>query len=701
MPVAPRVAPIRPARRAHPLPLRVLPFLFLVLMLALLMLDARPARAQAPPLPGETSIYLPFGAVFRVTQPIAAGGAHSCAVLPTGIVRCWGGNDHGQLGDGTTISSMLPVTVQGLSGVHAVAAGNASTCAAAGDGVYCWGDGFGLTPVRIEGVPRATQLAFWEGHVLYSVGHRQSCALGTDGSVICWAPDSPAVRVDEIDGATALASGVPCALVEGGGLRCWGGWPFGPEGGVQSWPGVSSATSAAGREYCGLRGCNYTLAVLSGEGKVASWFGQCGYSHCDAPSTPDQEFPLESIGVRAVALAGGPGGICALQDNGRVLCRDTYDSSSGVGGLGDSFTDGQSATSVEFTLAVAVGSNHACALGVQGISCWGSNEEGQLGSPAAIARSSVPLPVPYWLQGTLDAAADYQMTCNVGGQGNVACWGQSGNARYAIFAPQGILTAAPASAIDVGGGSGCALLPGIGIACWDADWSVTQGFSHIVPGAQDVTSLALAVGFGCFTNEQAQVWCWRGSWTGVVVPPGTTIRLFQVPGLQGVKSLAAGGEHACAVANGKVSCWTWPGPYPEVGLSSVEIIPGLSNVRRIAGGDTHTCALRSDGDVLCWSMSADEPTPVAASGVDHAIAIAASGMRTCALRNDGAVLCWDPANPSPTEIFRMQGATALTIGDGHACVTVDSLLYCQGDNSRGQLAQNPGWTPVRVEGLAP
>ena len=96
---------------------------------------------------------------------IAAGYNHTCAILQDATLRCWGSNAAGQLGDGTTVDRALPVSsVSGLSQVAAVAGGSVHTCAATNDGaVYCWGSndsgqlGDGsttnhLTPTQVRGV---------------------------------------------------------------------------------------------------------------------------------------------------------------------------------------------------------------------------------------------------------------------------------------------------------------------------------------------------------------------------------------------------------------------------------------------------------------------------------------------------------------------------------------------------------------------
>lgn len=95
----------------------------------------------------------------------ALGDFHSCAVLKTGRVRCWGNGDDGQLGDGTTKDSDTPVEVVGISDAEAVAVGSGHSCALRRGGrVSCWGrNSFGqlgdgtetkrAKPVEVAGLP--------------------------------------------------------------------------------------------------------------------------------------------------------------------------------------------------------------------------------------------------------------------------------------------------------------------------------------------------------------------------------------------------------------------------------------------------------------------------------------------------------------------------------------------------------------------
>lgn len=101
---------------------------------------------------------------------ITAGLAHTCAIVAGGAVKCWGWNSYGQLGDGSTYvgedsSSNIPVDVNGLTGVITITAGYGHTCAqVTGGAVRCWGYNFNgqlgdgdttdtNVPVTVLGIP--------------------------------------------------------------------------------------------------------------------------------------------------------------------------------------------------------------------------------------------------------------------------------------------------------------------------------------------------------------------------------------------------------------------------------------------------------------------------------------------------------------------------------------------------------------------
>ena len=79
-------------------------------------------------------------AVVACLTEVAAGANHSCALLQTGAVECWGFNVLGELGNGTTATSLVPVPVKGVTNATAIRAGGENTCALLADStVVCWG----------------------------------------------------------------------------------------------------------------------------------------------------------------------------------------------------------------------------------------------------------------------------------------------------------------------------------------------------------------------------------------------------------------------------------------------------------------------------------------------------------------------------------------------------------------------------------
>ena len=178
---------------------------------------------------------------------ITAGYEHTCAVLSGGTVQCWGNNSYGQLGDGTTTDSNVPVSVTGLIGVTAITAGLDHTCALLSAGtVHCWGwnaDGelgngtnagpqtcgasaCSTVPVSVGGLTGVTAI---------SAGYDLTCAVLSGGTVQCWGTNTDGqlgngtntdsnvpVSVTGLTGVTAISAGATCALLSAGTVQCWG-----------------------------------------------------------------------------------------------------------------------------------------------------------------------------------------------------------------------------------------------------------------------------------------------------------------------------------------------------------------------------------------------------------------------------------------------------------------------------------------------
>ncbi len=122
---------------------------------------------------------------------VSAGGFVTCAVLTDGSLRCWGRNDYGFVGDGTEIQRLTPVTPSGMgSGVLSVSVGGLATCALkTNQSVWCWGPNlFGelgdgtttssLVPVQVQSLPA--------NMASVHAGGAHVCAVSSGGGAWCW-----------------------------------------------------------------------------------------------------------------------------------------------------------------------------------------------------------------------------------------------------------------------------------------------------------------------------------------------------------------------------------------------------------------------------------------------------------------------------------------------------------------------------------
>lgn len=130
---------------------------------------------------------------------IAAGGSHTCAITAAGAAYCWGLNTNGQLGDSTNTQRTSPQLVRGAGKLHvAITAGLEHTCTVADTSLnkrlFCWGsnsDGqlglgsTGGTRTYPSQLTAATELAYFDMN--FSAGDRHTCVLSdTSGAVYCW-----------------------------------------------------------------------------------------------------------------------------------------------------------------------------------------------------------------------------------------------------------------------------------------------------------------------------------------------------------------------------------------------------------------------------------------------------------------------------------------------------------------------------------
>ncbi len=357
--------------------------------------DSGTALVAAP-----TDAPVPLGDVTAVALGGGStAGGHTCARLTDGTVRCWGGDTFGQVGDGAVAAARpRPVTVVDLSGVAGLTAGAGHTCAVLTDGTArCWGrNEFGeLGDGTTENRARPVAVAGLAGVAEVGAGENHTCARMSDGTVQCWGQNefgqlgdgttatrpTPAA-VHGIAGATGLAVGGnnACAVLAGGVVRCWGRNSYGElgDGTTESRSESVAVLGIVGASQVAL-GAQHGCARLA-DGTARCW-GQNHYGQLGDGSTTNRPTAVTVAGLAgAVSLGAGENHTCARTADGAVRCWG----SNQHGQLGDGSTIHRAAPVTVAGLStvedVALGRNHGCArLSDRTLRCWGENEYGELG----------------------------------------------------------------------------------------------------------------------------------------------------------------------------------------------------------------------------------------------------------------------------------------------------------------------------------
>jgi alpha-tubulin suppressor-like RCC1 family protein len=348
------------------------------------------------------------GAPIQAVQ-VATGGHHTCVVTPSGSLQCWGSNGYGQLGNGTTTDSLVPVNVVGLPGpVTSITAGYYHTCAQINGGAYCWGyNGYGQLGNNSTASSGVLTLVsgLASGVSTLSAGYYHTCAT-VSGSAKCWGlngnyqlgnntltDSSVPVQVIGLTSGVTRVAGTwyhTCALVSGG-LKCWGAGTSGQLGNgntVQSGVPVQVTGMTSGVTGFAL-GANFTCAIVNSG--LYCWglnsAGQLGNGSLTNSNVP---VAVTGLGAGVTSVSAGNIHACATA-NSAALCWGY----NNWGQIGNNTRTNVSLPSTVIGLGAGVtrvldGYYFSCAQLGTGLKCWGDNTTGALGD-GTLNSSSVPV----------------------------------------------------------------------------------------------------------------------------------------------------------------------------------------------------------------------------------------------------------------------------------------------------------------------
>ncbi len=629
---------------------------------------------QLGQVPPNTTIPWPMHEA-RHWVTVAAGTSHTLALTDQGEVFAWGSNTSGQLGNGTTTDSALPVAVTGLTGVTMIAAGSAQSFAyRASDGaLWGWGDNsqgelaqpdtltISTVPAPISGVGAITALTAGGAHTL---------ALGADGTVYAWGSN---LRGQLGQGDTSLRRS-PTAV------------PL----------GARAIAIAAGGAH--------SIAVTEGDGQAWTWgwnvFGQLGDGTQGQPmqANPTPRKALGVVGVDQVSagdlhsLARTPDGhvwAWGYNTEGQVGDGATTPANTGV------LTPVLLST-IDSVAALDAGGIHSIALRSNGeVWTWGNNQFGACGTNGR-GQHLNPEPVFAGLNGTAVAAGGYHSVV--------------------LSAPRPV-----AHAIDVGDSS-ASVAP------------LTLPLLHDRQGPADVTALAAGWQHVLALDGNHRVWSWGDDSAGQVgTPDGSHVapELVDVPlgDAVGFVQVAARANQSFALrSDGAVFAWG-DNRYGALGLGSVQLadhpvqVPGLARIVAVGAGERHTIALDEDGTVWAWGGNQEgelgkarsttlTTAPTQISGLYGITSIAAGGFHNAAIDIVGTLVLWGDGFHAQLGTGGIDGSTsvvnaalppdvvAVSLGRFHSLALRDGgSVWSFGDASACQLGDGtvPGvWTPMHA-----
>lgn len=583
---------------------------------------------------------------------IALGSSHSCALLQTGRVNCWGHGGYGRLGSGNVNNQTTPSEVQGLDDVIAIAAGYEHTCALLNDRtVKCWGRnatgaiGDGTFVDRFQPVFAANL----NNIAAISIGAYHSCARSLAGAVRCWGfnaqgqigdgtlinrPSSVAVPNLQNGVLQVIAGGYhSCALRTGLPVQCWGLNDYGQLGDEtrinRSAPTDIPNLPITAFELSG--GSQHTCARASGN-NLYCWGraedGRIGFGNSTAPENSSRPRRVSGLRAAPVKLSLLAATACAVTEVGSAHCWGVND--FGQIGEGNAYSSSgpRDVASLQSAVTdIAVGEKHSCAIQSSGAAwCWGRNTDGQLGDATNLDRYSRVAVIG--MNDSVQIATGQAFSCTRTAVGGVWCWGDNVYGQLGNGGGADRNQATPVTGLDsgvvaiaLGHEHACALKNDAKVVCWGHNQAGQLGDSSTVDKAlptpiddafDDYVAISAGEAFSCGLTTTDKVKCWGSNSTGQLGDGSTMQRPnpAQVQTLtNGVTQIATGDRHACALRNGTLYCWGLNDRY-QLGdtTTTMRLIPVVAQnmpaaVQSFALGASASCAVFSDRIGRCWGAN--------------------------------------------------------------------------------------------------
>ena len=653
---------------------------------------------------------------------ISTGHFHSCAILSDYSMQCWGRNEQGQLGIGSFDDKPSPTTVQLPLGrtVLAMSLGNSHTCAILDDfSIRCWGKndngqiGDGTTDDRSS--PSSVILSGINNPIQISGGIDSTCALFDDGSLQCWGgngygqlgtgstiqSNSPQTvsSIGHLE-ATSVSVGdyFACALFHDGSPRCWG---LGTSGQLGTGLSSNSNIPMLAKDYLGSNQDPFTFVQgteVSIPIHVAGWdFNSyavstlpAGFEWSNTTNSLriDDRLPLGNYTVTVRFIAGTFTKDVDV-DFSIIERIDQWSDRVGSHTHGMAILDDVNS---QFPMDFDLGGSHSCFISVSQYNyCQGLNSNGQLGEGSTTQRST-PFKISNFEQPLKSISTGKKHTCAIDYDGSLYCWGSGNNGQLGTGSTptsqtyrQQVTIAAnglennKALQVEVGNEHSCSIFDDLNLYCWGYNGYGQLGINSAtqqsrpqpvtMPLGQRVTDVSLGEHHSCAIVLNGSVYCWGYNSQGQLGDNTTSNSLIPVythlPQGRSAVAISLGGSHSCAILdNNSIYCWGYNGNKqlgsslnPSRSLIPLHAeLPGGSPPVELSMGREFSCTVLENGSAYCWGYNNYNqvegqtnanlqsnviiPSQVGLESTYKIISVSTGDSHACAILENGEITCW-------------------------------------------------------------
>jgi len=676
--------------------------------------------------------FFPFGPFSVISSNpwrfVGGGQVGTCGIDVLGALWCWGSNNSGQVGDGTTIDRWVPTHIGTATDWSSVVGGSNYTCGLRANGtIWCWGANyqgqFGDGTTNGSFVPK--QVSGFQDWRDLSSGENNTCGIREGGTIWCWGANNSG----QLGDGTTVQKLIPtqvgteggwtkvrcaryhtCALKSDKSLWCWGNNGGGQLGDGSSTNRLTPTPVNGGGQWVTMKGGNQHTCGIQVGGSLWCWgfndvgqLGQGNYSQKNVPTRVPSVGNDNWVGFETASLTS-----CGIQSDHSLWCwGGNYYGEVNDGSVTNRTTPVRIENGTEWAMTSS-GDSHTCGLRQDGtLSCWGLNDSAQLGV-ATPPWSAVPRKIDIGGLDWRQIKAGTKYACGIMGNGSLWSWGRNDQGQLGQgdqqdrMNPARVGSFADWESVSSGKLHTCGIrrtAAGQGLLyCWGANQVGEVGDNSTnmrtsptaVAGADWVEVVTRNIGT-CGRKSDQGLWCWGYNAYGQL---GLGHNQYSVkipaqvsPGSKW-KSIGVAVNHSCGVKDdGTLWCWGY-NSYGQLGLgnntdtNAPTQVGGLSDWVSVVCGDGHSCGIRTNGSLYCWGNNSGGQLGLGNSNQGPKVPtlvgsktwsrLSAKDYGTCGIQTDGSLWCWgqNSYNQAGIDSSRLAVSSPARVGNGSSWTDV-------------------------------